>query len=209
MSSISINGSDSSLAQFFQKLSLSSTTSATTAAAPTAPATPTVAATNADSTTNDSTAPARGVGGHHHGHGGLFKKVQAAVSSALEAAKSDPNADPNKVVEDAIAKVFKDEGGAPGVADAAGGVKGANDTDGDGDGDGDGVAHAGGGGGAGGDVSAARQAFTQTLSAFGISASQFHSDFLAAVQDAQGGGSADSSSLFKNFPPGSNIDTTA
>jgi hypothetical protein len=204
MSSISISGSDSSLAQFFQKLSSSSATSATTAAAPTASATPTVAATNADQTTNDSSAPARGAGAHHHGHGGLFKKVQAAVSSALEAAKSDPNADPNKVVEDAIAKVFKDNGGAPGAAapgaDASAGVNGSN-------GDGD---HVGADGPSGdGDIAAARQAFTQTLSAFGISASQFHSDFLAAVQDAQGGGTPDSSGLFKNFPPGSNIDTTA
>jgi len=199
MSSVSINGSDSSLAQFFQKLSSSSSTSATSA---TAPAAPTVAPANADSTTNDSSAPARGAGGHHHGHGGLFKKVEAAVSSALDAAKSDPNADPNKVVEDAIAKVFKDNGGAGGAV-PAGGTQGANGPDGDGDHDGGQAA------GGTGDASAARQAFSQTLSAFGISASQFHSDFLAAVQDAQGGGSPDSSSLFKDFPPGSNIDTTA
>lgn len=203
MSSISINGSDSTLAQFFQKLSSSSTTATTTTTAPAAAA-PSVAPTNADSTTNDSSStPTRGAGGHHHGHGGLFKKVQDAVSSALDAAKSDPNADPNKVVEDAIAKVFKDNGGVPDGGAPGAGSQGAKGPDGDGDHDGGQTA------GGGGEASAARQAFSQTLSAFGISASQFHSDFLAAVQDAQSGGSPDSSSLFKDFPPGSNIDTTA
>jgi hypothetical protein len=198
MSSISINGGDQGLAQFFQKLS-SSTASPNVAAtvAPTAAASVAVS----DTTTSDDKG-VQGAGGHHHGHGGLFKKVEAAVTTALEAAKSDPNADPNKVVEDAIAKVFKDSGVTPPTgADASAGVKSATDPDGDGNQDPAGKADS--------EVSAARQAFTQTLQAFGVSASQFHTDFLAAIKDAQGGASDAGDSLFKTFPPGSSVDTTA
>ncbi|MDB5323724.1 MAG: hypothetical protein JWN40_5355 [Phycisphaerales bacterium] len=199
MSSISINGSNPGLAQFFQKLS--SSAAAPTVAAPVAPiAAPSTAPTDAVSS---DTSAARATGGHHHGHGGLFKKVESAVTTALDAAKSDPNADPNKVVQDAIAKVFKDSGVSPpagaGGANARGNGAGKADADGDQDGSANPA----------GDVSAAHQAFTQTLQAFGVSASQFHADFLAAVQGAQGGGQADTSSLFKDFPPGSTLDTTA
>ena len=38
---------------------------------------------------------------------------------------------------------------------------------------------------------------------------QFHQDLLAAIKDAQNGGQADPATLFKNFPPGSNVDTIA
>jgi hypothetical protein len=198
MSSISSIGSDQGLAQFFQKLS--SSTASPSVSAPAAPAVAASAAVS-DTTAGDGTA-ARGTSGHHHGHGGLFKKVEAAVTTALEAAKSDPNADPNKVVEDAIAKVFKDSGVTPpSGADASAGAKSATDPDGDGDQDPAGKTDS--------DVASARQAFTQTLQGFGVSASQFHADFLAAIKDAQGGASDAGDSLFKTFPPGSNVDTTA
>jgi hypothetical protein len=141
-------------------------------------------------------------GGHHHGHGGLFKKIESAVTTALDAAKSDPSADPNKVVQDAIAKVFQDNGGAP-PADAGGANGGPQSTS-----DADGDQHAARQGN--GAVDSARQAFTQTLQSFGVDPNQFHTDFLAAIQQVQSGGTSDSSSdLFKTFPPGSSVDTTA
>src|SRR5260221_7455015 len=132
MSSTSINASDQGLAQFFRKLS--SSTASGSVAAPAATTASASVASVSDTTTSDGNG-VQGASGHHHGHGGLFKKVEAAVNSALEAAKSDPNADPNKVVEDAIAKVFKDSGVTPpgGAGNASGGAKSANDPDGDGD----------------------------------------------------------------------------
>jgi hypothetical protein len=197
MSSLSITGNDQGLVQYYRQLA--GNAGAPSVAAPAAAASAAVSSTSAPA--GDEVQ--KGSGGHHHGHGGLFKKIESAVTSALEAAKSDPSADPNKVVEDAIAKVFKDNGGAP-AGGAEGGKGGPQSAGADADGD-----HDGGGQGDGG-VNSARQAFTQTLQSFGVDPSKFHSDFLAAVQDAQGGGSSDSSGdLFKSFPPGSNVDTTA
>jgi hypothetical protein len=198
MSSISsVSGSDPGLFQFYNSVSTGASTPA--AATPTvAPADPT-SATSATTPAADPQATQAAAGQHHHGHGGLFKKIESAVTDALQAAKSDPSADPNKVVEDAIAKVFKDNGVTPPAGtNSAAGVK----PDSDGDGDASGQSNT---------VSSARQAFQQTLQGFGVNASQFHSDFLAAIKDAQSGQSdtSDSSSLFGGFPPGSLVDTTA
>lgn len=194
MSSISsIGGGDLGLSQFYQQIS--GATASPAAAAPAAVDSATVTDPAADTTQ-----AAQASGHHHHGHGGgLFKKIESAVTTALQSAQSDPSADPNKVVEDAIAKVFKDNGVTPpNGTDASAGVK-PNDPDGDGDQDASGQ---------GGGVSSAKSAFAQTLQGFGIDPAQFHSDFLAAVKDAQNG-SSDPSSLFQDFPVGSTVDTTA
>jgi len=195
MSSISsVSGSDPGLFQFYN--SVSTGASAPAAATPTvAPADPT-SASSASTPAVDPQAAQAAAGQHHHGHGGLFKKIESAVTDALQAAKSDPSADPNKVVEDAIAKVFKDSGlKPPAGTDTSAGVKPDSDSDRDSSGQSN-------------SVSSARQAFQQTLQGFGVNASQFHSDFLAAIKDAQNGES-DPSSLFSGFPSGSTLDTTA
>lgn len=143
-------------------------------------------------------------GAHHHhrggGHGGGagFAKVQQAVTSALEAAQSNGSStDPNQVIQDAIKQAFQ-QNQAGGTSSAPT----ANGTDTGGDQDGSAAA--------GGSTSpdAARQAFAQTLQSFGVSEQQFHADFAAALQGAQGG-QADASAAFKSFPAGSVVDTAA
>lgn len=192
MSITSITGSDQALAQFYQQISGSNSSS--TVAAPAAAAS---SATVTDPSTGAQ--PAQAAGQHHHGHGGFFKKIESAVTTALQAAKSDPSADPNKVVQDAIAKVFKDNGQTPPAGtDASAGVKPESDSDADASATQPNA-----------DISSARQAFAATLKGFGIDANQFHQDFLAAVQGVQSGGSSDTSTLFQDFPPGSSVDTTA
>lgn len=140
-------------------------------------------------------------GAHHHHRGGGgagFAKVQQAVTSALEAAKSSGSTtDPNRVIQDAIKQAFQQNqpGGTPSAPAASGA---------DADGDQDGSAAAGGST----SPDAARQAFAQTLQSFGVSEQQFHADFAAALQGAQGG-QADASAAFKSFPAGSVVDTAA
>lgn len=140
-------------------------------------------------------------GGHHHHRGGGgagFAKVQQAVTSALEAAQSSGSStDPNQVIQDAIKQAFQQNqaGGASATPAASG-------TDADGGQDGSAAT--------GGSTSpdAARQAFAQTLQSFGVSEQQFHADFAAAMQGAQGG-QVDASAAFKSFPAGSVVDTAA
>jgi len=201
VSAISSVSNDSGLFQFFHQVAGNGAAQSTASAAPAQGTT----ATDASDTTGAGQG-AQAAGGHHHhhggGHGGLFKKVESAVTDALQAAKSDPSADPNKVVQDAIAKVFKDNGVTPGAGGAPGqGVGKSGVPDGDGGGDAGSAAASG--------AASAREAFAQTLKSFGVSEDQFHSDFLAAVKDAQSGGGADSADVFKSFPPGSSVDTTA
>ena len=143
------------------------------------------------------------VSGHHHHHGGgggggMFKKIEQAVTSALQSAQSNSSADPNQIVQDAIAKAFQADGKAQGQTQA-------NPTGSDPDGNGDGSAN--GTGSASGTSST--NGFLQTLQSYGISPQQFHADLLAAVQATQAGGQVDPSAAFKNFPPGSLVDASA
>lgn len=200
MSSISSAGAGAGLFQYFKSIGAAGSSDASTNAA----ATDSTAATGSPFTvTSDAQTSGQHVQGHHrHGKGGgqFFKKLQDAVSSALQQAKSSgDSADPNQVVQDAIAKVLKEQGGpaAPGQSPAAGAPV-------DSDGDHDGSTHAVGSS----QSASAQSAFAQTLQSFGIDASQFHSDFLAAIKDAKGG-NVDPSTAFQSFPPGAQVDTTA
>jgi len=198
MSSLSISGVGQSLFQYLQGLSGQAQPPATD---------PTVSTAGAVSGADPTASPdavgagqAQGTHHHHHGHGGGFAKIQDAVTNALQQAKSDPSADPNKVIEQAIAKAFQQNGG--GAADGTNGISqpaGAVDPDGDGD------THGASQVGQGGD--SVNQQFFQTLQALGVTPQQFHQDFLAAIKDTQSG-QPDPSSAFANFPPGTNVDTT-
>jgi hypothetical protein len=123
----------------------------------------------------------------------LFKEIQGAVTSALQSARQDgTNSDPNKIVEDAIAKVLQQHGSS--ATTAAGGA-----VDGDGDGD---ATQATANGAAG------KQDFAAMLKSLGVDPKQFHADFLAAIKDAQQG-QVDAGSAFKSFPPGTAVDAMA
>ena len=86
---------------------------------------------------------------------GLFKQIENAVTGALQSAPS--NADPNQVVQKAIANVLKNP----------------NSSD---DGDGD-ISPA--------DAAKTQKTFAQTLQSFGITPDQFQKDLAGAVQSTQ------------------------
>jgi hypothetical protein len=115
--------------------------------------------------------------GHKHG-GGMLKKIEQAVTSALQS--SSPSADPNQVVQDAIANALK-QGANPQSTSVT-------DTDGDND-------------------AAAQQTFLQTLKSFGITPERFRNDLATAIQNSQKGGTSGSS--VSAFPPGLFLDTAA
>ena len=102
------------LSQMLQNVAMTNQSAATTTITPDAATTSPDGAAAAPEAVPSDAQPAP-VGRHHsHGHGHayglMFKKIEAAVTSALQAAQSDAAADPNKVIEDAIAQVLK---GAP------------------------------------------------------------------------------------------------
>jgi hypothetical protein len=141
MSAISSVGSNSSLYQFLQNLQQSSGL-------------------------GSATSSGSGVQGaqHHHRHGGggggLMSQVQSAVTSALQSAQaSGSTADPNQVVQSAIAQVLQNGS----TTSAAGGTAATSGTTG----------------------STSPQAFFQTLQASGVTPQQFLSDFMAALQSTQ------------------------
>jgi hypothetical protein len=114
--------------------------------------------------------------GKHHKHGKLFKQIEQSVTSALQSAS--PTADPNKVVQDAIAKVLSD-------SSASSQATVTSDADADSDG--------------------TQQTFVQTLQAFGITPDQFKNDLTAAMQSARGGNAG--GATVSSFPPGLFLDT--
>jgi hypothetical protein len=173
-----LSGSASGLYSFIQSLSPGNQTSATTAAASNPPQSVSGQITGAG-------------GGHHHHHagGGAMKQIQDAVTNALQTAQSSgSSSDPNKIIEDAIAKVLQNNNAA-----STGAMQGST-----GDADGD-------GGGSTGASATQGQSFQQLLQSFGVSPQQFHQDFLSAVKDAQGGQMNPLTAL-QSFPVGSMVD---
>lgn len=195
MSSISSISAGSGLSQFLQSLS-SSTASPTSPVAPTDAAT---APTSADALTSDQNSLTPVAGHHHHGGGGkggggeFFSRIQSAVTSALQNAQGDTSADPNSIIENAIAGVFQ-ESNPPGAAPASGLATDPSSST-------TSTTTAGA-------TSSAYQNFLQTLQANGVDAQQFHQDFLNAVQQAQNGQS-NPANAFQNWPLGSALDTIA
>lgn len=125
--------------------------------------------------------------------GELFQQIQQAVTTALQSAQSNSSANPNQLVEQAIAGVVQQT--LSGSASTSAYSSSSADIDGDGD------SQTG--------TADSQTAFNQTLEANGISSQQFRSDFLAAIQQAQLSGSADPSTVFSSFPTGLSVDTAA
>ncbi|HWE94464.1 MAG TPA: hypothetical protein VG269_10905 [Tepidisphaeraceae bacterium] len=190
MSSVSsVSGAGQGLYQFIQSLSAAGSSQAAAATSPTDPTSASAASSSGQAV--------QGSGHHHHGGGGKFKQIEDAVTSALQAAQSSGTSqDPNQIIESAISKVLQNTGSA---APATGSATQAPGTDPDGDGS-----------SATGSTSAATppggNSFLQALQTLGVSPQQFHSDFLAAIKDAQGG-NPNPATAFQSFPPGTTIDT--
>jgi hypothetical protein len=201
MSSLGINGLGQGLSQLFGGFSNTG---------PASSASGTSSTSAASSATSDGTASsatqsgALRVGGHHrhgHGFGKQFEQIQDAVTSALQSAQSSGGAsDPNKVIEDAIAKIFKQAGSAPSASGATTAAQdsAANDPDGAADVDAPGQADT--------DNNSSPQAFFKSLASLGVSPQQFRNDFLAAVKDAQQSGNVDVGAALKSLPKGLTLD---
>jgi hypothetical protein len=143
----------------------------------------------------DGTQTGQAQGGHHHHHhggggGGAVSDLLNTIASALQSA--DSSADPNKVIEDTVAKLISGNG-------TTAGATGTTATDADGDSDGSTQAAG---------QSSTAQSFAQLLQAHGVDFQQFRSDLLAAVKDAQNG-QVNPSTALQSFPAGSSLNLTA
>ncbi len=143
------------------------------------------------------TAPAAGseptseTQGHHHhkgGHKGVSSAVESSVTDALNHAQ--PGDDPNEVVKNAIAAALKksQDGGDAQTAQQQGGAAGQ-------------AGQAAGG--------TSPSDFEALLKSHGVDPKQFQQDFQAATSETGNGGGVDYPTLFKSFPAGSTVDTTA
>ena len=170
------------------------------------------------SDTSSGTGSTQKAQGHHrHRGGGLLKSIQDAVTSALQSTSADGSTnstdgsatDLNKVIEQAIAQVFKqgpggagqagkgtsaEEGGLPpgpppAPPNAAAGDSNITSSSESSD-------------------SSGLQAFLQLLQSFGIDKQQFQNDLKAAIKDARGG-QVEPSKIFKSIPAGAVVDATA
>lgn len=191
MSAVSGLGSNAQgLYQFFQSLSGTGASQTSATGASTGTSSTTAPGTTAQAITQAAQSIGQALpSGHHHHHGGALKQIQDAVTSALQSAQSTGSASsPNKIVEDAIAKVLGNNN------------TGVSSTRQDADGDNDGST------GASTSATANMQSFFQTLQSFGVSPQQFQQDLLSAVKDAQNG-TVNTSTAFQNFPVGSTLDT--
>jgi hypothetical protein len=145
-------------------------------------------ATDLNATTTDSTDGTEASSGHHHHHGGggggISSQIESAVTSALQDAPD--GADPNQTIQDAIAGVLK-QGSGPSLTDPS--QTATDGTDGTG--------------------STSEGDFNTLLQQHGINPKQFQEDFQTAVKNIQNNGTVDFGSLFKSFPPGAAVDTTA
>jgi hypothetical protein len=200
MSSVSGIGSSTvqNLYQFIQGLSGGAAASSTGASSPSSSST---------ASSNDPLQALgqalKGAGGHRHRHGGggggsAMKQIQDAVSTALQSAQStNTSGDPNKIVEDAIAKVLQNDPSSPTAAQQ--GATTAADADGDRDGSTTSSST----------PATTGQTFNQLLQSFGISPDQFRQDFLSAVKDAQNGAANPAATAFQSVPLGSTLDTLA
>jgi hypothetical protein len=185
MSANGIAGIDSSIYQYLQSLNAQaqSANATTTTGTTTQAATPTTPVSLA-------TQPVQSQRHHRHGGGALFKQIEAAVTSALQSAKSSGStADPNTIIQNAIAGVLQKNGvtntnsatGQTAAATRAVGQAGSNQQ--------------------------SVQAFLQLLQANGINAQQFQADFLAAVKNAQNG-KVNPATALQALPPGTGVNTT-
>ncbi len=130
-----------------------------------------------------------------HNYDESFQQIEQAVNDALNAARQEPTADPNQIIQDSIQQAFQTSGD--------GSTAGTNSTSAGGS-----TSDSSEAGQTDPNTSAATQSFLRTLRTYGVDPQQFHSDLVAAVKDAQQG-NVDPSTVLRNFPVGSNLDAVA
>jgi hypothetical protein len=157
----------------------------------------------ASATSNASSGSTTGATAHHHHHGGGFGKLADAIESALQSASnassgSSTTSDPNQTITDALTKIFQN-----------GSLNSTNDADGDTASAQTPANETNTANGTNGSTPTGTlpDDFVQTLKSFGVTPQQFQTDLASALQTAQQSGNFDPSSVLKNFPPGSIVDT--
>jgi hypothetical protein len=183
MSSIS-STSASGLSQLFQNLAASATS----------------ASNGSTGTTSNASSGTAATGHHHHGGGGFSKladAIESALQSASNASSGSTSTDANQTITQALEKIFENGGlGGTGTSDddASSSTPVSNNTS----------------TGASSTTSTDNGLpadFVQTLKNFGVTPQQFQTDLTAALKSAQENGSVDVSSVLKNFPIGSVVDS--
>jgi hypothetical protein len=180
MSAISGFGGGSQLAHWLEAIRKKQTSlvASGTAATPST-STGTVAATGttvASAATQLTAAASASAKPHKHGGSAIFAKIQQTVTNALQSAKaSGSTEDPNEIVTDSIASLLKNIGLGGSAAQTA--FAANTDTDAP----------------ATADPATTQQTFETLLQSSGITPDQFQSDFVAAIQEAQGGSGGASS----------------
>jgi hypothetical protein len=159
-------------------------------------------ATSTDTSGSSASQAIAGAGHHGHGHhGGLFQKIAASVTSALQSAQAGGSSKIDKTIQDAIAKILTQaKPSTNGVTASGTQATPSADPDSDGDIDTPGQSDS--------DVGSAISSFLQTLQNAGVSPQQFRQDFLAALQNVNGGQS-DPTGSAQLLPPGSLLNTLA
>jgi len=131
-------------------------------------------------------------GGGHRGGGGV-SDLMSTVEDALNSA--DSTADPNQVIQDAIAKMLSGDGSTAGASGSSNsGTSGTSTSS-------TGATSAT-------SQAADKQALADFLKAHGVDMQQFQADFKAAMKDAKNG-QVNPATALKSFPPGSAVDVTA
>jgi hypothetical protein len=127
---------------------------------------------------------------HHHrgggkgaGGGDAVSELLSTIEQALQSA--DSSDDPNKVIDDTVAKLLAGTGATDGTdsSNSPGTAMATSQTD-------------------------AKQSFADVLKSHGVDFQQFRADLLAAVKDAQNG-QVNPATALKSFAAGSSIDLTA
>jgi hypothetical protein len=122
-------------------------------------------------------------GGKQAGGGDAVSDLLSTIEQALQSA--DSSDDPNKVIEDTVAKLLAGAGATDGTggSNSGGTATATSQTD-------------------------AKQSFADVLKSHGVDFQQFRADLLAAVKDAQSG-QVNPATALKSFAAGSSIDLTA
>jgi hypothetical protein len=135
--------------------------------------------------------------GHPHHHGGGFAKLADAIESALQSASNGSSGstttDPNQTITQALTKIFQN-----------GSLDSTSETDGS-----NSAAQPSTTGTTSATTGSLPADFVQTLKSFGVTPQQFQADLATALKTAQDSGNFDPTSVLKNFPPGSVVDTLA
>jgi hypothetical protein len=192
MSAISGFGSGSQLAHWLEAIrkkqtslvATGTTSTPSTTSTPGTTSTPSIGTvagagtTTASAATQFTAAASASAKPHKHGGSQFFAKIQQTVTNALQAAKANGSTeDPNEIVQDSIASLLKNMGvGGSAAQTALAANSNTEET-------------------ATADPATTQQTFETLLQSSGISPEQFQSDFVAAIQEAQGGAASPTSGI--------------